>query len=221
MGPRRVCRAALSGVVFVLSGAAGGCVSYGSHLAATPLAAGTRELSLNADALVIDRGLGAQVLPNPEVGYRVGLSRNVDVGGRVNAGSLELNTRVRLHGGLLDLAVIPGLGFGFVPVTNAETGLFNAHALTSVVAGFHPAPRWDIVLGGRAALTYAFPLTAFRGVNDGDELIYLLGGVFGVRGPLGARSYIFPDINLLFPYRSRDGVWSFPTLQGGVAFAFD
>lgn len=221
MGPRPVRRLALSRLLLLATPGLCSCASYGSHLSATPLPSGARELSLNADALVIDRGLGAQVLPAPELGYRVGLSNDLDVGGRVNAGGFELNLRARVLRGVLDLAAIPGVGFGFVPVTNAETGLFNAHALTSLVASFHPAPRWDLVLGARGGLTYAFPLTAFRGVTDGDDVFYLLGGVLGVRFPLGERSYLFPDFNLLFPYDSAAGSWTFPTLQGGVAFVFD
>ena len=54
-----------------------GCASYGSHLDATALPPGRTQLSLNADALVIDRGLGPQVLPNPELGYRLGVSERL------------------------------------------------------------------------------------------------------------------------------------------------
>jgi hypothetical protein len=197
------------------------CASYGSHLSASPLPPGGRQLSVNADLLVIDRGLGPQVLPNPELGYRFGLGESVDIGGRLNAGSFEINTRVRVLRGVLDLAVIPGVGFGFVPVTNADTGLFNAHGLASLVGSWHPVQSWDVVFGARAGLTYAFPLTAFRGVTAGDDVFYLIGGVLGIRFPIGKRTWLFPDLNLLYPYDTGRKAWNAPTLQGGVAFVFD
>lgn len=221
MGPRRARRLALSGALLAAAGELYGCASYGSHLSATPLASGARELSVNADALLIDRGLGPQVLPNPELGYRVGLTHDLDVGGRVNAGGFELNARVRVLGGVVDVAAIPAFGFGFVPVTNAETGLFNAHALGSLVSSWHPAPRWNVVLGARGGLTYAFPMTAFRGVTDGSDAFYLVGGVLGLRFPIGERTYLFPDVNLLYPYDTERRSWTSPTLQGGLAIVFD
>jgi hypothetical protein len=197
--------------------AASACVSYGQHLTASPLPKGQRELSLNADALVVDRGFGAQVLPNPELGYRVGVGRDWDLGGRVNAGSLETNARWRFARGFADWALVPGLGFGFVPVTNQDTGLFNAHLLTSVLSGLHVGERSQLVLGVRGALTYAFPLTAFRGDASGDTLYYLGGGVLGIRFPIGRSAFLFPELNLLCPYDSRRSEWLLPTLQGGVA----
>ena len=49
MGSRRDARLALT----LVAAALGGCASYGSHLTASTLEPGTRELSLNADALVV------------------------------------------------------------------------------------------------------------------------------------------------------------------------
>jgi hypothetical protein len=198
-----------------------GCVTYGSHLTARSLAAGSRELSLNADALVIDRGLGPQLLPNPELGYRLGVGQSIDVGGRLNAGSLELNARWQLLSGKAALALVPALGFGFVPVTNRDTGLFNLHALGSALGSFRLRERWDLVVGARGGMTYAFPLTAWRGDASGDSVTLLAGGAIGLRFPLGKRSYLFPDLNLLFPYETQRDEWSFPTFQGGVALAFE
>lgn len=198
-----------------------GCASYGSHLAASPLPAGKRELSLNADVLVIDRGLGPQVLPNPEVGYRFGLGPELDLGGRLNAGSLEVNGRWRFARGVADLALVPGLGLGFVPVTNSDTGLFNAHLLASLLAGFHPSERSELVLGARGGVTYAFPKSLFAGDTSEDKLVYLAGGVLGVRFPVGARTYLFPELNLLFPYDTYWDEWNFPTFQGGIALQFE
>lgn len=193
-------------------------MSYGSHLSASTLPPGAGELSLNADALVVDRGLGAQALPNPELGYRRGLGRNLDAGGRLNVGSTEANLRWRFARGRADWTLVPALGFGFVPVTNRDTGLFNAHALTTLLGGVPLSQRSQLVLGARGALTYAFPLTAFRGRSGGDTLYWLVGGVAGYRFPLGERWFAFPELNVLYPYDGARAEWLYPTLQGGIAF---
>jgi hypothetical protein len=217
MGAARARTLALSALV--LAGPAG-CVSYGAHLAATPVAPGERELSVNADGLLVDRGLGPQPLPNPELGYRWGVARNWDVGGRVNAGSLETNARWRFAQGAVDAAFVPGVGFGFVPVTNRDTGLFNAHLLGSLLSGIHWGPGRQLVIGARGALTYAFPLTAFQGENSDDALYVLPGLVLGLRFPIGRGAWLFPELNALRAYDTERGEWLFPTLQGGVALQF-
>jgi hypothetical protein len=221
MGPSHFHHRALATSILAVALGSASCVSYGSHLTAAALSQKQRELSLNADVLVIDRGLGPQVLPNPELGYRMGVQEGFDVGGRVNAGSAEVNARWQLARGSLDVALVPGVGFGFVPATNADSGLFNAHALGSLLVSQHPAPRWDIVAGLRGALTYAFPLTAFRGDAAGDNLYWLAGGVLGLRFPLGKTTLLFPEVNLLMPYDTSRELWSLPTLQGGVALVFE
>jgi hypothetical protein len=219
MGRSRARIFALSGLGFVLAGATG-CVSYGAHLSATPLAPGEREVSLNADALVVDRGLGPQLLPNPELGYRWGIARDWDVGGRLNVGSVEGNARWRFARGRVRAALVPGFGFGFVPITNRDTGLFNAHLLTSVLAGVELGPGREVVFGARGALSYAFPLTAFRGEASGDELYLLPGVVAGLRFPISGGAWLFPELNLLRAYHTGRGEWLLPALQGGVALQF-
>ena len=98
------CRGVSATVALALSG----CASYGSHLGASTLPAGEDEVSLNADVLVIDRGLGHQVLPAPEIGYRFGVASDLDLGGRLNAGSVELNARWRvIQSTFADLALVP------------------------------------------------------------------------------------------------------------------
>lgn len=199
-----------------------GCATYGSHLSATPVARGTDELSLSADALVIDRGFGPQIVPNPEVGWRHGWGDDFDVGGRANLAGVEANGRLRvLDGEWLDLAVVPGAGFGFVPATNADSGLFNLSALGALLAGVQLQQRSQLVLGPRGIVTYAFPLTAFGGDTSGAKLIYLVGGTLGVRFPVGETTWLFPDVNVLVPYDSDRKEWYFPSIQGGVALQFE
>ena len=216
MGPARAPAFALVAGALALPGASA-CVSYGQHLSASPLPKSQRELSLNADVLVVDRGFGVQALPNPELGYRFGVGSDWDLGGRVNAGSLETNARWRIARGFADFALVPGVGFGFVPVTNADTGLFNMHLLASALAGWHVFERSQLVIGARGAVTYAFPLTAFRGDASGDKVYYLWGGVLGLRFPLSQSVFLFPELNVMRPYDAQRGQWLSPTLQGGVA----
>jgi hypothetical protein len=198
-----------------------GCASYGSHLAATPLPKGSRELSLNADGLIIDRGLGPQLLPNPEVGLRYGLLRNLDVGGRLNAGSLELDARARLvQTPAFALSVVPGVGGGFVPVTNADTGLCNANLLGSILGGFSFGSGDELTLGPRLISTYAFPLTAFQGDSTGALFIHSLGGVIGARFRVKERFWLSPELNFFMPYDTERDEWYLPTVQGGLGFQF-
>ncbi len=222
MGSRRLRIYALTSIVLLASIASSGCVSYGSHLGAVTLAPGKREVSVHADALLVDRGVGPQVLPNPGFAYRVGVVPNFDVGGRANLAGLELNARWRfLQHSFADLALVPALGFGFVPVTNPDTGLFDTRAMGSALASVHLSPRSELVLGARGGLAYTLPMTAFRGDPTGDDVYYLVGGVLGVRVPVGARTYLFPDVNVLFPYDTGRAEWQFPAVQGGIGFAFE
>jgi hypothetical protein len=198
-----------------------GCASYGSHLAATPLRKSSSELSLNADGMIIDRGLGPQLLPNPEVGLRYGLTRDLDLGGRLNAGTLELDTRVRLvHTPAFALSVVPGVGGGFVPVTNADTGLCNANLLGSILGGFTLGSEDELTLGPRLISTYAFPLTAFQGDSTGARFVHSVGGVIGARFRAGERLSLSPELNFFMPYDTERHEWYLPTVQGGLGFQF-
>jgi hypothetical protein len=199
-----------------------GCASYGGHLSASPIDAGNREVTLNADALVIDRGVGPQVLPNPELGLRFGIARHLDVGGRVNAGGVEANGRWRaVASSPVQVAVVPGLGFGFVPFTNRDSGLFNASALATVLTGVNVGQRTQLIVGMRGVATYAFPATTFRGDATGAKMLYLPGGSLGVRFPVGESTYLLPDVNVLVPYDSSTAEWLFPTVQGGLSLQLD
>jgi hypothetical protein len=198
------------------------CTSYGLHLTPTPLPERAQQLGVAFDALVIDRGFGPQWVPNPEFAWRRGVGHGVDLGGRINAGGVEANLRWRLlRQERFTLAAVPGMSFGFVPVTNADTGLFNASALAALLAGMELESRWQLVLGARGAATYAFPLTAFQGEAAGAKMIYLAGGVLGLRCPVGESTFLFPDINVLVPYDSERQQWYFPNIQGGVSLEWE
>jgi hypothetical protein len=152
----------------------------------------------------------------------MGLGQDVDVGGRLNLAGVEANARCRvLDRGAFDLAVVPGLGFGFVPVTNADTGLFNLSALGSLLLGVDLKPGWQLVMGARGIAQGTFPMTTFRGDIDAAKLLYLAGGTLGLRLPLGKATWLFPDVNILVPYDSERSGWYFPNIQAGVGLAFE
>ncbi len=191
-------------------------------MTATPVAPGEREWQVAADAVWLDRGYGPQVLPNPQLGLRFGLTPNVDIGGRLNAGSLELDSVMRVvDTSALDLALVPGVFAGFVPVTNSDTGVMQAGAVTSVLLGLHLSSRVDLVLGARGHAAYAFPLTALRGDAAGAKMLYLPGGSAGMRIRLSRSFSIMPELNVSIPYDSLRREWTFPILQGGVSLHFD
>ncbi len=152
---------------------------------------------------------------------RWGVVEDLDLGARVNVGTLEANARWRLvDAKAFDLSVVPGGSFGFVPATNQDAGLFNASALGSVLGGI-ALGRSQLVLGARGMATYAFPLTAFRGVAYGAKWFYLPGGTLGVRIAVGETTYLFPDLNVLVPYDTARKEWGFPMIQGGIALQFE
>lgn len=198
-----------------------GCASYGSHLVATPLPKGANEVSLNADALLVDRGFGPQILPNPEVGLRRGVAHGLDLGGRLNAGTLELDGRFRVvQTSAFALSVVPGLGAGFVPVTNNDTGLCNANLLGAVLGGFQLGQGDELVLGPRLISSYAFPATAFRGDFGDARFVHALGGTLGARFFTSDRVALSPAFNFLLPYDTRRNEWLTPAVQGGLAIQF-
>ena len=194
-----------------------GCVSYGSHLSATPTARGETEISANVDALVLDRGFGPQLLPNPEFSIRRGLGSDVDLGLRLNALGGEASSRI----GLLELeryrlTSVPLLGGGFVPVTKKDTGLATTTAGVVLLNGIRVAPRTELVLGlrGQARLD----LNAVAVQEDFGAATWRLvpGASLGVRFPLSRRLYLFPEIVVVVPYEFDGASWESPIAQGGV-----
>lgn len=209
-------------VALIASLATLGCASYGGHLSATPVPPGKNEWQIAADAVLLDRGSGPQVLPNPELGLRFGLTPNLDLGGRLNAGSLEINSVMRVvETSALDLALVPGVFAGFVPATNPDTGVMQAGALASVLLGLHLSSHVDLVLGARGHAAYAFPLTALRGEAAGAKMLYMPGASAGIRVQLGRKVSLMPEITVAIPYDSLRREWAFPILQGGVSLHFE
>jgi len=194
-----------------------GCVSYGSHLSATPTPPGEREYSVNADGLLVDRGFGRQVLPNPEASMRWGLSRALDFGVRANALGAEASSRV----GLLQrdryrFTIVPLLGGGFVPATNQDTGLVTTTAGVVLLQGLTLGSATEVVLGLRTQVRLDLNAVAVREDFSAANWSLVPGASFGVRFPISQRVFLFPELVLLAP-RSLEGEgWQVPLLQGGI-----
>ncbi len=198
--------------------ASSSCISYGSHLSATPTAPGETEYSVSADALVLDRGFGPQVLPNPELGIRWGLARELDFGLRVNALGGEASSRLGLVA--LDgyrLTLVPLLGGGFVPATNQDTELVTTTAGFLALNGIRLGSRTELVVGLRAQPRLGLNAVAVQEDFSEATWSFVSGGSLGVRFPLGDRLFLFPEAVVVVPYDLEGGSFRTPILQAGVA----
>ncbi len=196
----------------------GGCASYGPHLTATPVPPGKDEFGINADAILVDRGFGPQLLPNPELSLRDGVSENIDWGLRFNVAGLEGNTRFRLaRSEWLDFTLSPFLGAGFVPATNRDTGLLRLPIGGRMLLGWHVLPKADVVIGAGAIVDPQFPLTILRGEPTGSKAELSPTATVGSEIALGDALRLNPELNIVPTYDTAAKTWRTVTLQGGVS----
>lgn len=203
-----------------------GCASYGSHLTATPIAPDGAEASFHADAVILDRGLGPQALPNPELGFRLGYSEDVDFGGRLNVAGGELNTRLRLlRSKGADFTLSPYVGAGFVPLTNRDTGILRAPLGSRLILGLHASPKTQVMLALSGAVEAQAPLPALRGHTEDLKFLLTPACTVGVDFPWGSSLRVHPEINFVLPYDPANrGVYDAdsrgfqePIVQAGIA----
>ena len=179
---------------------------------------GRTEYSLGADALVLDRGFGPQVLPNPEASIRFGLARELDFGLRVNALGAEASSRIGLvHFERYRLTTLPLLGGGFVPATNQDTELFTTTAGMVLLNGFTLGSRSELVVGLRGQARLGLNAVAVQEDFAEATWSFAPGGSLGVRFPVSERFYLFPEVVVVAPYDLELGAFETPILQGGVA----
>lgn len=209
------------GLCLALLGAPG-CVSYGSHLSATPTPPGQREYSLNADGLIMDRGFGRQVLPNPEASMRWGLTQRLDFGLRVNALGAEASSRIALlQRGRYRFTVAPLLGGGFVPATNQDTGLATTTAGVLLLNGFTLGADTEVVVGLRSQVRLDLNAVAVREDFSAANWSLVPGGSVGVRFPISQRVFLFPELVVLVPRSLEGGGVQAPILQGGIGIQWE
>ena len=203
---------------------AGGCASYSSRMAATPLRPGAREIGLALDVLVVERGRKYIPLPLPEVSYRRGLRPGIDIGGQAHLTGVEASTRVALFDrGRVGLAAAAGLGFGFEPITNNTTDLIYARGMWRLLIELRPRepagpwPTW--IVAAVPSLTFTGPLTMFAGITESTRLIIRPGAAASARWPLRAGRAFWLEVTGQPAYAVGDG-WLRAAFQGGAAITF-
>jgi hypothetical protein len=195
----------------------GACTSHGLHLTATPLAKGTWQAGAVISAIVQDRGLGPELLPNPELTLRWGLGENMDLGGRVNVASLAFDARYRMwRAGALSMAVVPETGFGLNTSTNDDVGPLAAVVGFGLLTDLRLGPVATAVLGVRFRSQLEFSNIAFLGRWQG-KWVLMPGGTLGVRFEVASGLFLFPELSLLARYDTLATRWLPPTGQLGVA----
>ena len=203
---------------------AGGCASYSSRMAATPLEPGGRELGLALDALVVERGRDHMPLPLPEISYRRGLRPGVDIGGKLHLVGGEASLRFALADrGPLALAAVAGLAVGYEPVTNNTTDLLYLRVLPRLIAELAPGDpggRWPAwIAAATPSVTLAGPLTMFSGITEAARFILRPGAAVATRWRLRSGRAFWLELNVQPAYAIGDG-WLAPAFQGGAAVCF-
>lgn len=202
----------------LLAGASlGGCATYSSRLTPTPTPEGRYAAGVNVDVIVMDRGVGTHVLPNPEIWLRYGLAEDWDVGARINALGMAVDARWAPLQGELSLAFVPRLGFGFVGATNQDTGLFHLTPSGSALLGYTLGGGRQLVLGLHAHAELRMAAIAFRGDLDGTRWVFVPGATLGVSLPIGDTEYaLFPEIGLYAPFDTQPAERLPLVVQGGL-----
>lgn len=205
--------------LFIVAAAVGlgACTSHGLYLTATPLEKGTWQAGLVISAIAQDRGLGFEVLPNPEFSVRWGLTDDLDLGGRVNVAGLALNSRYRvLRARSWSMALVPETGFGLNTSTNDDIGPLAAVFGLGLLTDLRIGGMATAVLGVRFRSQLEFSNIAFLGRWQG-KWVLMPGGTLGVRFELAPGLFLFPERSLLARYDTLATRWLPPTGQLGVA----
>jgi len=169
------------------------------------------------DGLLVDRGFGRQVLPNPEASVRWGLTRALDFGLRVNALGAEASSRIALlQHGRYRFTIVPLLGGGFVSATNRDTGLATTTAGVVLLNGFTLGSATELVVGLRTQIRLDLNAVAVREDFSAANWSLVPGGSVGVRFPISQRVFLFPELVVVVPGSLEGEGFQVPILQGGI-----
>jgi hypothetical protein len=197
---------------------AAGCATYNAHMTAAPTPPSTTDFAVTADALVVDRGLGPELLAAPDVSVRRGLGGDWDAGVRLFPLGAELSARHRLlEGPLYELAVAPLVAGGLVTFTNADTSFFATSAGLLALNGFRLNERTELTLGVRSALEMGLNAVAVREDFSAARFRIVAGGSAALAYRAGERWSLSPAIVVLVPYDLDRAESNFPIVQGGVS----
>ena len=198
-----------------------GCATYNPHLTATPTAPGTSDWGVTADALVVDRGFGPELLAAPDVSFRRGLGDGWDLGARVFPAGAELSARHCLHDadGYV-LSLVPLLAAGVVTGTNADTSFFATSAGAVALNGFRLSERGELVFGLRAQLELGLNAVAVHEDFSEANWRVVSGGQLTYAHRLSRRWSLAPGVVVLVPYDFTRSKTTFPIIQGGLSAGF-
>lgn len=207
--------AVLSGLACPLTFA---CASYSPHHTARLAPAGTNEVSLAADALVVDRGLGPELLGLPEFALSRGLSENWDAGGRVYPFGIELNAKRRLvRDGNTLVSVMPLFAVSQVTATNTDTSFVDLNAGALLLNGIDLGPKFALSVGFRSQLRLGLNAVAVREDFDAARWALLTGMSAALGWRMSAEATLLPGAVVLAPYDFDRDDWDFPIVQAGCA----
>lgn len=194
------------------------CASYSPHHTASLTPPGTNQVSLAADALVVDRGLGPELLGLPEFALSRGLSDDWDAGGRVYPFGVELNAKRRLvQSGNTLTSLMPLFAVSQVTATNADTSFVDLNAGALLLNGIDLGPKLALTLGFRSQLRLGLNAVAVREDFDAARWALLTGMSTALSWRFSDQSTLLPGVVVLAPYDFDRDDWDFPIIQGGCA----
>jgi len=198
-----------------------GCASYSPHQGASLTAFDQREYALAADAIVVDRGLGPEVLAVPEFGLSKRVSERWDAGGRVYPLGLELHARHRLYAQQgYQLTLMPLFAASQVSATNADTNFAELGAGGVVLNGFEFTPALALCLGLRSQLRLGLNAVALREDFAAANWALLNGGSLALSWRMTPRHTLLPGVLVLFPYDLERSAWDYAIVQAGLGLSW-
>jgi hypothetical protein len=178
---------------------------------------GFNEVTLAADALIVDRGFGPELFGVPEFALSRGLTSNSDVGGRIYPLGVEVFARRRLvRQPQAQLSVLPLLAFGQVSATNADTRFADVTSGAALLAGFELNPKLRLSVGLRSHLRLGLNAVAIREDFGAARWAVLIGSSASLDWRISSELVLNPGVILLLPYDIDLKKWDFPILQGGA-----
>jgi hypothetical protein len=194
------------------------CATYNPHLTATPTAAHTTDLAVTADALVVDRGVGPQVLPAPDVSLRRGIGDAWDIGVRLFPLGAEFSARARLYrSATYELSLLPLFATGIVSATNADTSFVGVGAGLIALNGFRLGKHSVLTLGLRTGLEVGLNAVAVEEDFSAARWRMLVGGSVALDQAMSEKWSVSPGVVVLVPYDLNLAEFQFPLIQGGFS----
>jgi len=194
------------------------CATYNPHLTPTITPAHTTDIAVTADALIVDRGVGPQVLPAPDVSLRRGVGDAWDIGVRLFPLGAELSARARLYRSpTYELSLLPLFATGLVSATNADTSFVGVGAGLIALNGFHLGKHSVLTVGLRSGIEVGLNAVAVEEDFSAARWRLLIGGSIALDQMVSERWALSPGVVVLVPYDLDRTELAFPIIQGGLS----